>query len=151
MREKKCQTMGMQTWCVGVVMINWHLHHGNKCRNTQSGAEFILDYPYKAYDSHMLRDTCGDSYPQGDCLPVCIPLEKMDNNTKKEFIRKFKVQMQHLTVDRYKIIHISERVQRDLTVTEILWLIDRGFYVGQYEEGEYILEDRKDEWEPTPV
>lgn len=132
-------------------MINWHLHHGNKCRNTETGAEFILDYPYKAYDSHMLRDTCSDSYPQRDCLPVCRSLENMYSNTKKEFIRKFKVQMQHLTVDRYNVIHINRQVQRECTVPEVLWLIDRGFYVGQYKEGEYILEDRKDECESTPV
>ena len=149
--KTKCPTMGVQQWCVEVVMINWYLHHGNKCRNTKTGAEFFLDYPYKAYDSHMLRDTCGDSYPQRDCLPVCRSLENMDSNTKKEFVRKFKVQMQHLTVDRYNVIHIDRQVQRECTVPEVLWLIERGFYIGQYEEGEYILEGRKDEGKSTGV
>lgn len=131
------------------IKLNWHLHIGNKCQNVQTGHIFYLSYPYQKYDSFMLKDGCGDSYPQKDCKPICRKLDSITAVEQVEFSHKFLTSpLLGLTIDKFDhiVIHIDDETKKYVNtrvakVSEVVWLIERGFYVGQFNKDECIIED----------
>jgi len=125
--------------------MNWDLFKGYLCQNTRNGMIFTLVEPYQKYDSKMLRDDFGDSYPQEFCKPICNDLKLMTKEEKEEMQKTFFnehgiICQIYLNSDYCVVMEKKGSFEKYyLNVREILWLMERKFFVGQCKESECII------------
>ena len=64
-----------------------------------------------------------------DCKLLLTPLDKITEEDKREFLKKFEVEFKHLTLED-GVLQIHKQVQRDLTIYECFWLASKGYDIG---------------------
>jgi len=122
--------------------MNWGLFLG--CRVRYFGVkkeDFILDGVFKKDNNTMLQVKNKDySVYDYDCKPVLRPLSSMTDDEHAYFIKLFcllQVFKPRLLFDNIVYVNFGTAG----TTQQIIWLMQKGFYVGQCEEGEYILDE----------
>ena len=64
-----------------------------------------------------------------DCKLLLTPLDKITEEDKSEFLKKFEVEFKHLTLEK-GVLQIHKQIKRDLTVYECFWLASKGYDIG---------------------
>ena len=134
--------------------MNWNLHAGNKCLDTKRGEYFFLDYPFRTYNNvNLIKDTADIIRFPENCKPVVKPLTALTEEEKKAFREEFGytevpgagLNLKEIYLDndikkRPRVVLSFGYCVTEATTREIHWLMERGYNVGQFKEGEYIEE-----------
>jgi len=146
--------------------MNWGLFLG--CKVRMSGRCFVGDYFVKDVMSHRVqKDTYllgtdrGTEYAK-HCKPILRPLSSMTDDEKGEFNKMFFVPKKRAVkfeiygeIIRVTMLPNPEVFRSEVekiydksfpttgicTVKETLWLMEKGFYIGQCELSECIIEE----------
>lgn len=79
-----------------------------------------------------------------DSKPVCRSLDSITAVEQVEFAREFLAgsPIEDIRVYDSGYLEVSYNgTERHARVSETLWLISRGIYIGQFDKGEYILKE----------
>ena len=113
--------------------MNWKYFIGCKAKDNDGniGTVTSLDFGTNhIYVDHIMESDDG-------WKPILRPLSSMTDEEKREFVK-----IKELTIKKYHDDRtpITTETKRDLTFVEGLWLMEKGFFVGQCREDECILE-----------
>jgi len=64
-----------------------------------------------------------------NCKLLLTPLDKITEEDKREFLKKFEVEFKSLTLEK-GVLQIHKQIKRDLTVYECFWLASKGYDIG---------------------
>lgn len=124
----------------------WGLHLGNEVRCVENGEVQYGILNAIRGNSIRIKYTEGNDgrwYRMEDSKPVCRSLDCFTAVEQVEFSREFLAgsPIEELRVCKAGVLRVRYNgdAERPATVSETLWLIYKGIYVGQFNEGEYIL------------
>ena len=123
----------------------WGLHLGNEvCCIEEGETQYGILNAVKGNSIRVKYTEYNDGrwYHMRDSKPVCRSLDSITAVEQVEFAREFLAgsPIEELRVCDWGYVRLGYRgEERPAKVSETLWLISKGIYVGQFAEGEYIL------------
>jgi hypothetical protein len=123
----------------------WGLHLGNEVRCIENGnVQYGILNAIRGNNIRIKYTEGNDGrwYSMDNSKPVCRSLDSITAVEQVEFAREFLagVALEELLICVSGWLRVGYcGLERPARVPETLWCIAKGFYVGQFEEGKYIL------------
>jgi hypothetical protein len=122
--------------------MRWGLFLGCKVRAYNAVGKIVSVNTGDSLEVHFMGDSVSSMANIKDCKPILRPLSSMTEEEKREFPDKKRKLTQARFDGEYAFL-IFTKGARVARVSDILWLMERGFYVNQCREDQCIIETKE--------